>query len=145
MFRFEKLTLENVKSVALLEKKCFGENCWSEKLFIEEISQENKHYIVVLDENLVVAYGGFAQVLDEAHIMNIAVDFSYRNQGIASLIIEKIIYLAKENNISSITLEVRENNIPARNLYEKHSFKLAGVRKGYYQDKENACIYWRIL
>lgn len=145
MLKFEKLSLDNVKQVANLEKECFGEHSWSEKLFLEEITQENKHYVVVKDDDNVIAYGGFAQVLDEAHIMNIAVKDSYRKQGIASFIIEKIVNLANEKNIYSITLEVRESNLPARNLYEKHGFKFAGVRKGYYQDKENACIYWRVL
>lgn len=145
MLIFELLSYENVSQVANLEKECFNSHAWSEKLFIEEIPQENKHYIVVLEEGKVVAYGGFAQVLDEAHIMNIAVDASFRKQGIGTKIIERLVEKAKALNIASITLEVRESNIPARNLYEKHSFVLAGVRKGYYQDKENACIYWRVL
>ncbi len=145
MLSFDKLTYENAAQVAELEKECFGQHAWSEKLFLEEIPQENKHYIVAIDEEKVIAYGGFAQVLDEAHIMNIAVNVNYRKQGIGSIIVEQIVKKAKELNIASITLEVRESNIPARNLYEKHSFYLAGVRKGYYQDKENACIYWRVL
>ena len=145
MLSFETLNYENVSRVALLEKECFGKHAWSENLLREEIPQENKHYIVCLDGDKVVAYGGFAQVLDEAHIMNIAVSESYRKQGIGTIIIKKIIELSKENNIGSLTLEVRESNTPARNLYEKHSFILAGVRKGYYQNEENACIYWRVL
>lgn len=145
MLSFEKLTYENVKQVASLEQECFGAHAWSEKLFLEEILQENKHYIVAIFDGEVIAYGGFAQVLDEAHIMNIAVKAEYRKKGIGSQILEKIIEKAKEFNILSVTLEVRESNIPARNLYEKHSFNLAGIRKGYYQDKENACIYWRVL
>ncbi|HKL73868.1 MAG TPA: ribosomal protein S18-alanine N-acetyltransferase [Clostridia bacterium] len=145
MVRFDNLTYDNAKQVAALEKECFGKHAWSENLFLDEIPQENKHYIVAYDDDEVIAYGGFAQVLDEAHIMNIAVKNSYRKQGYGSIILDKIILKAKELNISSITLEVRESNIPARNLYEKHTFELAGVRKGYYQDKENACIYWRVL
>ncbi|NLL55774.1 MAG: ribosomal protein S18-alanine N-acetyltransferase [Clostridiales bacterium] len=145
MLNFEKLNFENVAGVALLEKECFGKYAWSQQLLIEEINQENKHYIVVKKDNTVIAYGGFSQVLDEAHIMNIAVKSGYRKQGIAYKLLQKLIDLAKEKNISSMTLEVRESNIPARNLYEKHAFKLAGVRKGYYQDKENACIYWKAL
>lgn len=145
MLNYTILNYDNVAQVALLEKQCFGAHAWSENLFKEEIPQENKHYIVCLDNENVVAYGGFAQVLDEAHIMNIAVNESYRKQGIASIIIQKLVDKAKEHNILSLTLEVRESNIPARNLYEKHSFVLAGIRKGYYQDKENACIYWRVL
>ncbi|HOO23306.1 MAG TPA: ribosomal protein S18-alanine N-acetyltransferase [Clostridia bacterium] len=144
MPEFEKLTYENVKEVADLEKECFGHEAWSENLFMDEIPQENKHYIVVREDGEVVAYGGFSQILDEGHIMNIAVKQSFRRCGLGSIVIEKIVEKAKELNINSITLEVREGNTPARNLYEKHSFKLAGIRKEYY-GRENACIYWRVL
>jgi ribosomal-protein-alanine N-acetyltransferase len=145
MLTFDKLTFDNVKNVALLEKECFGDHAWSENLLKEEIPQDNKFYVVCSDNGNVIGYGGFAQVLDEAHIMNIAVSGNYRRQGVATSIIEKLVELAKINKITSLTLEVRENNLPARKLYEKHNFKLAGVRKGYYQNIENACIYWRVL
>lgn len=55
-----------------------------------------------------------------------------------------IITLCKENNINSLTLEVRESNIPAQSLYKKHGFKEEGIRKNFYNNpKENAIIMWR--
>ena len=51
--------------------------------------------------------------------------------------------LCRENNIVSMTLEVRVSNIVAQNLYKKYGFKLAGIRKEYYSDnKEDAMIMW---
>lgn len=145
MLSFDSLNESNIKEVAELEKECFGSFGWSENLFREEVPQENKHYFVCYEINKVIGYGGFAQVLDEGHIMNIAVSKNYRCRGIGSIILQKIITKAQSLNIKNITLEVRESNLPARNLYEKHSFTLCGIRKGYYQDKENACIYWKVL
>jgi ribosomal-protein-alanine N-acetyltransferase len=47
--------------------------------------------------------------------------------------------------IVSHTLEVRESNIAARNLYEKFSFHETGRRKNFYSDNnEDAVIYWRM-
>ena len=42
-----------------------------------------------------------------------------------------------------MTLEVRESNVPAIELYKKYGFSSLGTRKGYYQDNnENALIMW---
>jgi ribosomal-protein-alanine N-acetyltransferase len=49
---------------------------------------------------------------------------------------------ARETNSSSVFLEVRESNAPARNLYEKAGFEQTGRRKSYYADPaENAILY----
>ena len=48
--------------------------------------------------------------------------------------------MAKNLNITSITLEVNENNLPAQKLYEKYKFKNLGIRKNYYKNGENAII-----
>ena len=49
----------------------------------------------------------------------------------------------KSQKCNSITLEVRESNLPALKLYEKLGFKVAGKRKKYYSDNgEDALIMW---
>ncbi len=41
-----------------------------------------------------------------------------------------------------ILLEVRESNLPARRLYEKHAFRDVGRRRMYYKDPaEDAILY----
>ena len=45
---------------------------------------------------------------------------------------------------AQLTLEVRESNSPAIELYERFSFHAAGMRRRYYQDNgEDALIMWR--
>ncbi len=47
---------------------------------------------------------------------------------------------------SNIFLEVRESNLPARRLYEKHGFRETGRRRNYYQNpSEDAILYVRPL
>ena len=40
-------------------------------------------------------------------------------------------YLINKVN-KDITLEVKEDNVPALKLYEKYGFKKVAIRKGYY-------------
>ncbi len=143
--KIENLNADNLTKVAKLEKDCFGADAWSENLLKEEIGKENKHYFVLMSGKEVIAYGGFAQVLDEGHIMNIAVSPLHRRTGLGTRLIELFVERAKELGINSFTLEVRASNKEARMLYEKSKFVLAGTRTGYYHDKEDGCIYWRYL
>lgn len=145
MLTIETLTEINAKETAVLERECFGEDAWSERLFADEAIDKNKHYTLIYDDGRLVAYGGFAQVLDEGHIMNIAVARDCRGKGLGSLVLAQFFTKAVNLGIKSFTLEVRESNLPAKKLYEKAGFVSEGVRKGYYRNGENGCIYWRYL
>ena len=57
---------------------------------------------------------------------------SERRKGIATSLIRKLIEYGAENNLDYITLEVRQSNIPAINLYSNNGFEKVGVRKKYY-------------
>ncbi len=43
------------------------------------------------------------------------------------------------------TLEVRKSNEKALNLYKKQGFILEGIRKEYYENKEDALIMWKYI
>ena len=47
---------------------------------------------------------------------------------------DNLILLAKDLNISTLFLEVNEQNKPAIHLYEKLGFEKLGVRKKYYNN-----------
>lgn len=53
--------------------------------------------------------------------------------------LEALIQKAKETSIL-ITLEVKEENLPAINLYKKYGFQTIGTRKKYYDNKFDAYI-----
>jgi len=46
-----------------------------------------------------------------------------------------------KHELAFLTLEVRKSNIPAQKLYEKFGFKKCGLRKNYYENKEDAILY----
>ena len=141
----ESLNYDNLQAVAELEKECFGKNAWSKELLANEIGQDNKHYTVIVIDGEVAGYGGFSQVLDEGDIMNIAIFPRFRRQGLASMILSSFFEQAETFGIKSFTLEVRDGNLPAKQLYEKSGFVFVGKRTGYYSDGEDACIYWKYM
>ena len=116
---------------------------WSKNSYIQELTNPVARYLVAEIDNKVIGFIGTWIVLDESHITNIAVHPNHRKQGIASKLVEELLYYCKTQGCISYTLEVRSSNKAAKSLYEKYNFKQDGVRKGYYEDnKEDAIIMW---
>lgn len=120
------------------------DNFWNLDILKDELKSSNSKFIVAKLENEIIGFAGAKFIIDEADIMNIAVKFSYRKQGIASLLLKNLIDICKNNNINSINLEVNERNFPAINLYKKYEFLEVGRRKKYY-DKKFDAILMRII
>ena len=108
-----EMRLEDVPSVALLEAECFSEP-WSE-------------------QQVPVGYCGIYLSLDEGEITNVAVRPECRKQGIADAILDTVFMEAQKRGAEKIYLEVRQSNIPAQQLYEKHGFESCGLRKNFYR------------
>jgi [ribosomal protein S18]-alanine N-acetyltransferase len=89
----------------------------------------------------ITGFVGVWMMVDEAHIVNIAVRSTLRHQGIGELLLISSIDLAAKLNAQFVTLEVRRSNTIAQSLYSKYGFNEVGLRKGYYTDnKEDALI-----
>ena len=139
--RFEPLRYEHLRQMAEIEKEAF-DMPWTETMFIPEVGSENATYIVGTRGEEVICYGGFHSVLDEAHITNIAVKKSERGRGIGRFLLSALLAKARENGATSVTLEVKTTNMPAISLYESFGFKVAGVRKRYYNNLFDAYVMW---
>ena len=118
---------------------------WNFEIFKEELVNTNSNYLVLRYDNEIVCFGGIKIILDEANIMDIVTRKDKRNQGFAKFVLNELINISKEQNCASITLEVRENNMPAIHLYELFDFKEVGRRKKYYKDGDTAILMTRKL
>ncbi|MFB2839142.1 ribosomal protein S18-alanine N-acetyltransferase [Floridanema evergladense] len=82
-------------------------------------------------------------ILDEAHITIVAVSPDYQHQGLGQAMLLALLSRARQRGIERATLEVKASNQPAISLYQKFGFKVAGTRRGYYQDTgEDALVLW---
>ena len=142
--KIKPMEKNDVDKVIAIESLAYGDHHWSKESFLTELSNELAHYYSVFNKkNELIAYCGTWQILEEAHITNIAVSPEYRRKHIGEALLKTIIDDCYKNMVKFITLEVRISNTPAINLYEKYGFKSLGTRKGYYQDNnEDALIMW---
>lgn len=74
----------------------------------------------------------YQNIYDRFELNNIFVLNEYRNQGIASILMEHMINEGHKNKIKNITLEVREDNVGAIKLYKKYKFIEKAIRPNYY-------------
>lgn len=139
--RFEPLRYEHLRQMAEIEKEAF-DMPWTETMFIPEVGSENATYVVGTRGEEVICYGGFHSVLDEAHITNIAVKSTERGKGIGRFLLATLIGKAREKGASTVSLEVKTTNKLAISLYESFGFKVAGVRKRYYNNLFDAYVMW---
>ncbi|WP_243155152.1 ribosomal protein S18-alanine N-acetyltransferase [Romboutsia sp. CE17] len=138
----EEMKVDDIDGVFEVEKNCF-EDYWSKDSFKKELSNNLAKYLVAKVDGKVAGYVGIWFVVDEGHITNVAVHEDYRGQKIGDQLIKELVQVCKDNNIVSMTLEVRTSNTVAQNLYRKYGFKMAGIRKEYYSNnKEDAIIMW---
>ena len=142
IFRMTISDLELIKESLLLDFDDF----WNFNTFKNELLNPNSKYIVAKINNEIVGFGGIWKAVDDVHITNIVTAKKYRRQNIGSILLSNLIEMSKsEIGITSITLEVNSNNIPAIKLYEKFGFKKVGLRKKYYNNIDDAVIYTKNL
>ena len=89
----------------------------------------------------IAGYVGMWFMMEEAHLVAIAVREAHHRLGLGELLMQGTIELAIARGMRSVTLEARVSNTPAHALYEKYGFRKMGVRKAYYSDnREDAVI-----
>lgn len=119
---------------------------WNINTFKSELLNPDSKYIVAKIDNKIVGYAGIWKAVDDVHITNIVTAKNLRRQNIGSILLSNLIEMAKaENGITSITLEVNCNNLPAKKLYEKSDFEVVGLRKKYYNNIDDAIIMTKQL
>lgn len=131
----------HINDIAELEKLCFYPP-WSPAQIESEIDKESAIFLVCICEGEFAGYVSGENIAGELYIGNIAVKQEHQGKGIGYALMKEIISIAKNQNCSFLTLEVRKSNTAAKKLYEKCSMVLAGERRNFYSHPaEDACIY----
>lgn len=107
-----------------------------EENIISAILQSEKScMLIAIDDDKVVGVGNLVENRRKRinhHVsLAISVDKSYWGKGVSQSLMNGLISFAKEKHVEIISLEVFEDNIRARKLYEKYGFEEIGYFKNY--------------
>ena len=141
MIKYRPATLEDFDAVRAIENECFKEPYSDEDLHYEFGQNPVNKIIVAENEGKVVGFIDFLITFNSSTIMQVAVTKEYRGNGIATQLLsemEKSFPKEIEDIVETITLEVRESNEAAKNLYLKNGYKIVVIKSNYYKDGENA-------
>jgi [ribosomal protein S18]-alanine N-acetyltransferase len=141
--KFSRMKMPDIPEVMALELATFT-SPWTEDMFTQEVEHDLSVTILAREEgNALAGFICFWVLVDEMHIMNLAVRSDLRGRGIGKRLVKRAMVMAGKRGAKSATLEVRESNRAAISLYEGFGFVVAGRRKNYYDmPKENAVIMW---
>lgn len=117
---------------------------WTRGNFLDALSHDYEAWLVratapttSTTPNDLLAYFVTMRILNEVHLLNIAVRHDLHGQGLGRILLHKIITLLNSQGMESILLEVRPSNQRAIALYEHHGFLPIGRRKNYYPAANN--------
>jgi [ribosomal protein S18]-alanine N-acetyltransferase len=137
-----RLTYADLPQVIAIERRAFP-TPWSLAMFVLELSKPSGICLAARRDGRLCGYLVCSRYDTVWHLMNIAVDPDERRHGVATNLLTELLERVGDPG-ARYTLEVRESNTGAIALYERFSFRAAGMRRRYYQDNgEDALIMWR--
>jgi len=139
---YREMIALDIPVLAGLEKEIYPESPWSAAQFREELSgvPKTRKYLVALDNQEIVGYGGVALAGEVADIHTLTVVPSHRRKGIATQILIELESWAVSKGIKDFMLEMREGNLEAQPLYEKYGYQVISRRDNYYAPGIHALI-----
>lgn len=136
---------EHVAEIAALEQACFSAP-WSENSIKSELRNELSLWLVAEEDGNILGYVGSQTVLGESDMLNLAVTPESRRRGIGRQLVVALCDALRAEKSTCLTLEVRESNEAARQLYLSLGFQLVGKRPRYYtRPVEDAELYRKEL
>lgn len=124
--------LADLDEVMAIEQAVYS-HPWTRKNFDDTISNRDFAWVARHPDGELLGYFVHMVVMDESHLLTIAVKESVQRQGLGRFLLQKLIEHARLMKLKSVLLEVRQSNIRALELYEALGFVEIGRRKNYYQ------------
>jgi ribosomal-protein-alanine N-acetyltransferase len=128
----EPASLRDAPKLAQLHGASFHRG-WGEGEFEQMLAERNTLVHRLRQGRKTIGFAVSRMAADEAEILSIAVDARHRGRGLSrNLLLTHLGHLAGRG-VRTVFLEVEENNHPARRLYDRAGFSVAGRRERYYK------------
>jgi ribosomal-protein-alanine N-acetyltransferase len=140
MYQIRPLEEKDIPAIIDGEIAVFGNSLGFDLIYADFKLNPYAHYLVLEIDQEVGGYLGLWIMEEQAEMINFYVDKKYQGMGFGKMILEFAIELCEMSKVQNLTLEVREDNIVARSLYEKYGFQFSHRREKYYQDGSDALL-----
>lgn len=128
--RFEPMTAASMDAVVAVEQTAYC-HPWTRGNFTDAIASGYATQLLMAGDQLLGYFVAMVGV-EEVHLLNITVAPAFQRQGWAQTMLEALAIWSRGQAALWLWLEVRESNLRALQVYERHGFRRVGVRKAYY-------------
>ena len=132
---YRRAVAADASAIAKIEAEIFTD-AWGEASVLSYIDTA---FVAELD-GAVGAYLIASLIAPEGELYRIAVRDSFRRAGVGTGLFSYAIEELSRRGLTTLFLEVREKNLPARALYGSLGFRECGVRRGYYKNPDDNAI-----
>ena len=145
-YQLRPMNKEDIETIVKGEEKVFGHSLGYVLIYSDLALNPYALYIVLEIDDEIHGYVGM-WITDNLEIINLYVDEEYQGMGFGSILMDFVIDVCEQSNISNLSLEVRSSNTKAINLYKKFGLKESHIRKNYYvnenKETEDAIVMVR--
>ena len=129
------LHTSDAEALASLHARCFGDEAWTATQMEGSLLLATTRACGWWDDDCLVAFYLVQCVAEDVEILTLCVDPANRRQGLGRVLVEAILALTSLQKAGSVFLDVAEDNVAARALYESCGFHPIGHRPNYYHRK----------
>jgi ribosomal-protein-alanine N-acetyltransferase len=129
----EPASLRDAPRLAELHGASFHRG-WGEGEFEDMLSQRNTLAHRLRLRSKLIGFAISRIAADEAEILSIAIAPGHRGRGLSRKLLLTHLGHLTGRGVRTVFLEVEENNLPARRLYDRAGFAIAGRRERYYRE-----------
>jgi len=116
---------------------------WTREIFAQELERALARVVVAERGSAVVGFACTWHVVDEAHLLRVAVAPDARGGGIGAALLARVFADANAGACVQVDLEVARRNAAALALYARAGFVEVGVRPRYYQHPTDDAVLLR--
>lgn len=118
---------------------------WTHKSWVELFITSDRLLVLLMNESEVIGFCLFDKVVADsfAHLLKIMVLPSYRGKKLGKYLLQEAILRLDKYSCTHLFLEVEEENVAARNLYEDLGFKVVHRKKDFYGTNKAGIIMTR--
>jgi ribosomal-protein-alanine N-acetyltransferase len=129
--RFAMMQASDIEQVVSIENDAFPFP-WTRGNFLDSLASGYPAWVMRAHDGRLAGYFLLMNAVDELHILNITVRPDLQGSGLGRVLLNKVVSLARAENMQSVLLEVRPSNQRALDVYRHVGFVQIGVRKNYY-------------
>jgi len=137
-FQLRSMSVDDLPAVAAIEQAS-QVTPWTLPIF-HDCHNSGYDCRVIAQDETVAGFAILSSVLDEAHLLNIAIAPAFQRRALALNTLKELIRDYRQRQMRFLYLEVRASNVAAQTLYQRLGFVISGERKNYYLAGTDASV-----